>query len=177
MRKEYHMSYRIFAVFLLFISISRGAEQVSSIMTSDEKRIDPKKVSAFIEWAEPSIREYPPQFKDEDQEKRIYFSTLLVTGEIRKIDPATIKDSELLTNLAHILGMANNVDIPTEDPTRIFFQKALDLSPNSRRANYLFAMYLVSTVKYHLDSLPYFEKAYKLGEGDAQYSVVYHFES
>jgi tetratricopeptide (TPR) repeat protein len=146
-------------------------------MTDDEKQIDAKKVAAFIEWVEPAIREYPPRFKDEEQQKRIYISTLLVTGEINKIDPEAMKDPELLTSLAHILGMAYNLNIPTGDKAQAFFKRALVLSPESRRANYSFGMFLISTDKHHLESLPYLEKAYKLGEGDAQFSIgVLYYE-
>ena len=161
----------LIALFLLATVIARGAEQVSSIMGVDEKQIDLKKVEEFIAWAEPSIREYPPRFRDADQERRINLSTLLVTGEIKKLDPKTIKDAALLTNLGHILGMGNNLDLATGDQAKVFFERALSLEPNSRRANYLFGMFLIATEKFHLESLPYLQKAYSLGEKDAQYSV------
>ena len=159
------------AIFLFVAVIARGAEQVSSIMSADDKQIDPKKVEEFIAWAEPSIREYPPRFKDADQEKRIKHSTLLVTGEIKKLDPKTIEDAALLINLGHILGMGNNLDLPTGEQAKLFFERALSLEPNSKRANYLFGMFLIATDKFHMESLPYLQKAYSLGEKDAQYSV------
>lgn len=164
------MKYLI-ALFMLAAVVAQGAEQVSSIMTDDDKQIDPKRVGEFIAWAEPSIREYPPRFKDADQEKRINLSALLVTGEIKKLDPKTIKDATLLTNLGHILGMANNLDLPTGEQAKLFFESALSMEPNSRRANYLFGMFLIATDKFHMESLPYLHKAYSLGEKDAQYSV------
>jgi len=158
-------------IYLLGAVIAHCAEQVSSIMTVDGKHVDSKKVEEFIAWAEPSIREYPPHFKDADQEKRINLSTLLVTNEITKLDPKKIKDAVLLTNLGHILAMGNNLDLPGGEQAKVFFERALSLDPKSRRANYLFGMYLISTSKFHMESLPYLQKAYVLGEKDAQYSV------
>ena len=164
------MKFLIF-FFLLAAVIARGAEQVSSIMVADDMQIDPKKVEEFIAWAGPSIREYPPRFKNADLETRINLSTLLVTNEIKKLDPKTLNDAALLTNLGHILGMGNNLDLPTGEQAKVFFERALSLEPNSGRANYLFGMFLIATDKFHLESLPYLQKAYSLGEKDAQYSV------
>ena len=140
-------------------------------MADDGKQIDPKKVEEFIAWVEPTIREYPTRFKDADQEKRINLSALLVTTEIKKLDPKTIKDAALLTNLAHILGMGNNLDLPTGEQAKTFFERAVSLEPNSKRANYLFGMFLIATDKFHFESLPYLQKAYSLGEKDALYSL------
>ena len=161
----------LIASFLLTAVIARGAEPVSSIMGADETQIDPKKVEDFIAWVEPSIREYPPRFKDDDEEQSLQYCALLVMGEIKKLDPKTIKDAAVLTNLAHILSMGNNLDFPTGAQAKTFFEHALSLDPNSKRANYLFGMFLIATDKFHLESLPYLQKAFSLGEKDAQYSV------
>lgn len=47
---------------------------------------------------------------------------------------------------------------------------ALALEPDGSRANYLFGMFLTAAGKFQ-ESLPYLQKAYSLGEKDAQYSV------
>lgn len=159
------------AIFLFVTVIAEGAEQSSSILSPDNKQIDPGKVEEFIAWAQPAIREYPPHFEDADHEKRIRLSTCRVTEEIKKLAPDLLEDATLLTNLGHILGMGHNLDLPTADQARLFFERALSLDQNSRRANYLYGMFLIATDRFHMDSLPYLQKAHALGEVDAQYSI------
>ena len=160
----------LFAI-LVSATFSQAAEQVSSILSKDGQAIDQAKVKEFIEWSAPHIRQYPPRFENEDQQKRITFSTLLVTGEIRKLDTTTIKDANLLTELGHIMAMGHNIDLPTAERGKEIFEQAIVEEPANKRANYLFGMFLVSTSKYQNESLKYLKKAAELGEKDAQYTV------
>jgi len=68
--------------------------------------------------------------------------------------------------------MAHNADLRTFGKAREFYQRALELDPDSVRANYLYGMLLISTERYHFDSLPYLQKALALGERDAQFSIA-----
>ncbi|MFK5921470.1 MAG: hypothetical protein QM496_04780 [Verrucomicrobiota bacterium] len=161
----------LFLVILASASLAQAADQVSSILSGDGNTIDKSKVKEFIEWSEPHIREYPPRFIDEDQQKRITLSTILVTGEIKKFDTKNIKDVDLLTDLGQLMAMGHNIDLPTAESGKLLFEQALAEDPSSKRANYLFGMFLVSTSKYQKEALKYLEKSYELGEKDAQYSI------
>lgn len=161
----------LFLAILTSMSLAQAAEQVSSILSKDGQNIDKEKVKEFIEWSEPHIRQYPPRFEDEDQQKRITLSSLLVTGEIRKFETKKLKDADLLTDLGHIMAMGHNIDLPTAEQGKLLFEQALAEAPASKRTNYLFGMFLVSTSRYQNEALKYLKKAYELGEKDAQYSI------
>jgi Tfp pilus assembly protein PilF len=67
--------------------------------------------------------------------------------------------------------MAHNINLGTAAKAKRTFEQAISLNPEDRRANYLFGMFLASTQTFHFDGLPYLEKAYSLGEKDAQFTI------
>ena len=155
---------------LLFVTIQLFGGELSTILDVN-KKIDTVKVREYIEWASPCIKSYPPRFTDAAQRKSIIFKTSSICKEIRDLSIKNINDINMLIDLGYILSMGHNLDLGTAELSKQYFEKAITLAPDNVKANYLFGMFLVSTRKYFNDSVPYLEKALKLGEKDAGYSL------
>jgi tetratricopeptide (TPR) repeat protein len=161
-------------LFLLAASLTQATDpdSVTSILAADGKTPDPAKVQKYIDWVERAMVEYPTHFKSEEEKKAMVDAAEKVTGEILTMDVHKMTDAKTVTTLAYILAMAHNVDLRTFAKSREFYQRALELDPDNVRANYLYGMLLISTERYHFDSLPYLQKALALGERDAQFSIA-----
>ena len=94
-----------------------------------------------------------------------------VIKELSTQDVASLTDVALLTDIAQIYAMGHNLDLGTDLDAKRTFERALALSPHDRKANYLCGMFLVSTRAYRLDSVPFLQEAYDLGEKDAQFTL------
>ena len=146
------------------------AEHAASVLAADGS-IDPGRLQAFIASVEPSIRSYPPQFRDQAHRDEIMALTQKVGTELINMDYASVSDPGLVTDVAHVLAMAHNLDFDTARQAKQWFEAALAASPNDRRTNYLFGMFLVSTRTHFFESEPYLEAALALGEDDALYTL------
>ncbi len=155
---------------LFFALVAEAADPVTSVSNSAGK-LNVAKVEEFISWAAPFIKQYPPRFQDEAHQKQVVDVTRHVVSELDSVDFSSVKDQKLITNAAFIYAMAHNVDLGTAPKAKNTFEKAVALNPNDRSANYLFGMFLASTQAFHFESLPYLEKAYVLGEKDAQFTI------
>lgn len=155
----------------LFVGIPLFAGQISTIL-NENKKLDKLKITEYIKWASPHIKQYPPRFKDKEQQKKIYLSTLLIAKEIKNLSLKNIKDVNTLIDCGYILSMGHNLDLGTSELSKQYFEKAIKIEPDNVKANYLLGMFLVSTRKYFYDSVPYLEKARKLGEKDAGYTLA-----
>ena len=143
---------------------------MSSVLRPDGT-LDPARLAAFVAWAEPCIRDWPPRLTGSDHQAQVLDSTRRVVEELDAVPVSAITDQRTLTNIAYSLAMAHNLDLPTSLKAKQAFERAIAINPNDRRANYLFGMFLISTKAYHFDSLPYLQKAYALGEEDALFSI------
>ena len=154
------------------------AGQVSTIIDDRSGALDTNNLQSYLEWADPHLREYPPRFSSEDEKKRLYLSTLLVSSEIKKLDIAKITDVDVLVSLAQVMSMGHNLDLDTALHAKSLFETALQRSPDSVRANYLFGMFLISTSQFYKDSERYLTKALELGQEDARYSLgLFYFNT
>ncbi len=163
------MNAKIFVLTIL-APICLQAGQVFTIYDED-KNLSRELITEYIEWAGPFIRQYPPRFQSEEHQKKIFASSLMILGDIKKIDPSQLEDAPLLADLAYILSMGHNIHMGTADLSKRFFERSLEIDPESQKANYLMGMFLAGTRKYQFDSIPYLEKALELGEVDAQFTL------
>jgi len=154
----------------LMLPLFAKAEQVSSIY-DDSSVISKELIAEYIEWASPYIRQYPPRFTSKNHRARILSSTEDILKEVSALDPKAITDDDLLTDLAYILSMGHNLNMGTGELSKEFFEEAIKRNQENRRANYLLGMFLVSTRKYHFESIQYLEKALELGEEDARFTL------
>lgn len=162
---------KLLLVTVLTFSGFAWASDVPTSILSVDKKFDSSKLTNFVKTVEPHIREWPPRFQSREQESQIRNATSAVVKEIEALSLGAIRDQDALTNIAHTLAMAHNLDLGTGEKAKITFEQAIALNPENRRTNYLFGMFLISTRAHHFESLPYLEKAYALGERDALYSI------
>jgi hypothetical protein len=161
---------RTFALVLLFALPACAFAGVNTVLSADGK-LDPAKLELFVAWVEPSIRQYPPRFKDKEHQDQVVGATQGVVKELLATDTSQVKDQKTVTNVAHTFAMAHNIDLGTAKQAHATFEKAISLNPEDRRTNYLFGMFLIATKAHHFDGLPYLEKALALGERDALFSI------
>ena len=156
---------------IFFISLTSLAAQVSSIYSKD-KKLSSKEINRYIQWVEPYIKQYRPKFKSTEQQKKIYLSSMLVIKEILKLDYSNISDSKVLAKLGHISAKGHNLDLQSAPTAKLLFEKSLEIESEDVKTNYLMGMFLVSTRKYFYESIPYLEKALKLGQEDARFTLA-----
>lgn len=163
----------ITATSLLFASFVCADTQTSDL--NQEGGLEAELLSTFVSEVEPFLREYPPQFRDEDHYRTVVSAIQSVVSELtgvfhRGVDyPVT-----MLIDAAQVFSMGHNLNLGTDLKAKGLFSQALAIEPENRRGkrgNYLFGMFLVSTRAWHAESQLFLEKAYSLGEDDAAYSL------
>jgi len=155
---------------LFFATAAQALEPVDSVVGSSGQ-LDAVRVADFVAWAGPLMKQYPPHFKSEADQKQVVDVTRRVVSELDSADIPSLKDQHLLADAAFIYAMAYNVNLDTGPQAKRTFEQAIALKPDDRRSNYLFGMFLASTKRFHFESLAYLEKANALGEKDAQFTI------
>lgn len=165
------IGFRAAALLMLLVCGSSWAAAGGALLLDDQRKLDPGKLSRFLAEVEPYIRGWPPRFRDAEHQKQLTGQVTQAVSEIDALGIGNIPDAAQLTYVAQILAMGHNLDMPTAGKARVAFEAVLAKNPESRRANYLLGMMLISTKSHHFESLPYLEKAYALGEMDALFSI------
>lgn len=162
---------RISGLFLIFGLTSIAAEAQEFLVLESPSVLSPEKLEQVVEKLAPYIDRYPPKFDSEEQAKEIIEFSQRVVDELSAGELKVAANSATMTNLAFFLAMAHNIDLGTAPSAYDMFEQALKLDPESRRANYLFGMFLTRTARWRFDGLPYLEKALELGEVHAKYTI------
>jgi hypothetical protein len=114
---------------------------------------------------------YPPHFDSIDDRQRAEHD---VTGIASLLDPLADKfsrNTELLLRLGYLHTLGHNLDLAGSDKKAIAaFTALLALSPDDRRGNLRYGMFLAGTTKV-ADAIPYLEKAKSLGVLAADYPL------
>ena len=124
----------------LIFSASASAYDVPSTIFERDGKFSPPRLAAFVASVEPSIREWPARFRNERHESEVRLATSRVVKEINAVDLSGIRDQAVLTNGAHTLSMAHNIDLGSGPKAKETFELAIALNPESRRTNYLFGI-------------------------------------
>lgn len=106
---------------------------------------------------------YPPHFDSIDDRQRAERD---VSGIASLLDPLAgnfSRNPELLLRLGYLHTLGHNLDLAGSDKKAIdAFTALLTLSPDDRRGNLRYGMFLAGTTKV-ADAIPYLEKAKSLG--------------
>jgi Tfp pilus assembly protein PilF len=93
-------------------------------------------------------------------------------GVLAIVEENQQKNADFLLKSAFVQSMAHNINMKgAAKKAKEEFDKLLELEPDNIKGNYLYGMFLSGTQKYHFESIPYLEKAFALGETDAQYTL------
>jgi tetratricopeptide (TPR) repeat protein len=135
-------------------------------------RIDAELIDQVVEDLASHAADYPPKFRTkEEQTRATRDATVLVElFEIlaRDDDAATV----LLLKAAFVDRIAFNLDIKGAPEKAVHnYERALKREPDHPRANLSYGIFLAGTGALQKKSLPYLEKALKLGLGDARYTL------
>jgi hypothetical protein len=133
--------------------------------------IDPAGIAELIDFVSPSIREYPVRFKDAAQRAAVVKAMHKAAADLTEQRVLSLKDPELATDVALVLAMGHNLDLGTANLAHQAYALALRINPESRRTNYFYGMFLLSTVAGQARSLEYLQRAFDLGEEGAEYSI------
>ncbi len=154
---------------ILMLSISLFLNP--AVANQNVKHTLDSKIQTFINENSQFINQYPPKFKNNKHKKKVISKTKKILKKISKTNLDEILNFDLLINIAYIYSMAHNLDLGTGQLAKEIFERALSIQPDSKKGNYLFGMYLVSTSKYFFESEIYLIKALDLGEKDALYTL------
>jgi len=134
--------------------------------------VDIKVIDYFIAKITPYARQYPPRFNDdkekEDIRKKLYQLSMILDVLVRN-EPDNIA---LLERAAFVNNMAHNTDIKgSHQKAAHYYERSLSIDPESQKMNYLYGMFLANTERTPHKSIIYLEKALKLGNGDARFTL------
>ena len=173
----------IIFTFLLLLSTHGSAEvwdyQLKDAMVEkvDEKgkkshTIDMRVIDYYINRISTHAKEYPPKFKSKKEQDEVIDKLEQLIGLLEIIGENQQNNPEFIARAALANSMGHNVDLKgSAEKSGIYYKKLLRLTPDSPIANYHYGMFLSGTRKHHFDSIPYLEKALKLGQEDARYTL------
>ncbi len=134
--------------------------------------VDMEIISYYIERISVYAKQYPPRFKSKDEQDEVVgklkqlLELLEIIGENQQNNP------DFLAKAAFANSMGHNVDLKgSAKVVGDYYKKLIILKPESPVANYHYGMFLSGTNKYHFESIPYLEKALRLGQEEAKYTI------
>jgi hypothetical protein len=158
------------AVLLALIFLAPPTIAADTVL-SPSGEIDPVRIAELIDFVSPSIREYPVRFKDAAQRAAVIEAMRKAATDLTEPRVMSLKDPELATDVALVLAMGHNLDLGTANLAHRTYALALRIHPDSRRANYFYGMFLLSTATGQARSLQYLQRAFDLGEEGAEYPI------
>ncbi len=154
-------------ILLLFISLFLN----TAVANQNTESSLESETELFISYYSQYIKVYPPKFKNKKHKNKVVSKTQKIIEKLNQINIDELHNFDYLINIAYIYSMAHNLDLGTGQYSKDVFERALSIEPDSKKGNYLFGMYLVSTNKYFFESEVYLKKALLLGEKDALFTL------
>ena len=135
-------------------------------------KVNMEVIDYYISRIAVHAKEYPPRFKSQEEFNDVAEKLEKLIGVLSIIGQNQQQNAEFLLRSAFVQSMAHNINMKgAADKAKEDFDKLLKLEPDNIKGNYLYGMFLSGTQKYHFESIPYLEKAFTLGENDAQYTL------
>jgi tetratricopeptide (TPR) repeat protein len=148
------------------LSKSQNAEGVT------QYKVNMEVIDYYISRIAEHAKEYPPRFRSQEEYNDVAERLEKLIGVLSIIGENQQQNAEFLLRSAFVQSMAHNINMKgSADKAKEDFVKLLKLDPDNIKGNYLYGMFLSGTQKYHFESIPYLEKAFSLGETDAQYTL------
>jgi tetratricopeptide (TPR) repeat protein len=181
--KGFLMKIKIVITFLLvfsMVSIAIGWDydlkdaMVETVDKNGNKHysVNMKVIDYYINRISMHAKEYPPSFKSKEEQEEIINKLNQLIGFLEILGENNKNNPDFLSRAAFSYSMGHNVNIKgAAQKSHYYYEKLLEITPESPIANYHYGMFLAGTQPYHYDSIPYLEKALKLGQKDARYTL------
>ena len=152
--------------------VSDALKQTVDQNNRTKASVDMNVIDYFITKITPYARQYPPRFHDdkekEDVRQKLYQLSMILDVLVQN-EPDNIA---LLERAAFVNNMAHNTDIKgSYQKATHYYERALSIDPERQKMNYLYGMFLANTERTPHKSIIYLEKALKLGNGDARFTL------
>jgi tetratricopeptide (TPR) repeat protein len=176
--KKYIITLLLFTFPLAAISSDWKYELSDALSKSEnaqgitQYKVNMEIIDYYISRIAEHAKEYPPRFRSQEEFNDVAEKLKKLIGVLSIIGENQQQNTEFLLRSAFAQSMAHNINIKgAANKAKEDFDKLLELEPDNIKGNYLYGMFLSGTQKYHFDSIPYLEKAFALGETDAQYTL------
>ena len=176
--KKYIVTFLLLALPLAAISSDWKYELSDALSKSEnatgitEYKVNMEVIDYYISRIAEHAKEYPPRFRSQEEFNDVAEKLEKLIGVLSIIGENQKQNAEFLLRSAFAQSMAHNINMRgAADKAKDDFDKLLKLEPDNIKGNYLDGMFLSGTQKYHFESIPYLEKAFTLGETDAQYTL------
>jgi tetratricopeptide (TPR) repeat protein len=134
-------------------------------------RVDVKLIDRVVDDLAAHAKDYPPQFRGQEEKSRAERDAKTLAAIFDKLTADKGASAELLLKAAFVDGIAHNLDIPgAAEKAAQNYDRVLTRTPENPQANLNFGIFLAGVGK-QKESLPYLEKALKLGLDDAKYTL------
>lgn len=170
-------------IFLLFFSISSNAKSWEydlrdALIEKDDgsgnkiHSLDMRIIDYYINKISRHAKQYPPRFSSKEEQVEVIDKLQKLLSLLEIISESQHSNSEFLVRAAFSNSMGHNVNLKgAAEKSKIYFELLLNIKPDDPVVNYQYGMFLLGTKKYHYDSIPFLEKALKLGYEGARYTL------
>ena len=134
--------------------------------------LDMKMVDKVIDDLAAHAKNYPPTFRSKDEKNRAARDAKMLISLFDAIAANDKAETELLLKSGFLNSIAHNLDIKgSAQKASAYYQRLLKREPNHPAGNFHYGVFLAGTATGQKKSLPYLEKALKLGVEDARFSL------
>lgn len=136
----------------------------SPTVFAKEATVDLRFIDNVLNQLSSRLAQYPPRFSDELDRKKTTEALQAMTQILDNAAAQFPNDKEILYRDAYVNGLGHNLDFPNAtQKAREQYKKALMLVPDSPVINYQYGLFLSQTQAYNKESIPFLQKAAKLG--------------
>jgi tetratricopeptide (TPR) repeat protein len=136
-----------------------------------EYKVDMKYVGQVLDDLTAHAEDYPTKFRSKEEKSRAVRDAKLLQPLLDTLAAKENVDTQTLMTAAWLNSLAHNLDIEgAGQKAADYYAEVLDREPDNPRANYQYGIFLAGASK-PKESLPYLEKALKLGVNGANYSL------
>jgi tetratricopeptide (TPR) repeat protein len=136
-----------------------------------EHRIDKKLISQVLDDLTAHAKDYPTKFRSKEERARAVRDAKMLQSVFDTLTAKDDTDTQMLFTAAILNGLAHNLDIEgAAQKTVVYYERILHREPENPKGNYYYGNFLAGASR-PKESLPYLEKALKLGVDQAGYSL------
>jgi tetratricopeptide (TPR) repeat protein len=136
-----------------------------------EYRIDKKLISQVLDDLTAHAKDYPTKFRSKEERARAVRDAKKLQSVFDTLASKDDTDTQILFTAAILNGLAHNLDIEgAAQKAVIYYERILHREPENPKGNYYYGTFLASASR-PKESLPYLEKALKLGVEQAGFSL------